>query len=131
MAASKLTFAQQLALQPATIPESVLDVLLDFTYSETCQNTKTVAAFAPDYLAQSKDSVVTALQLAKAELRSPEDVTVRALAPQVPGAFACKVANGVKSIGVGIQVSQHLITKIIVHTEAYDESSLIADLKKT
>ncbi len=127
----QLTLSQQLALLPATIPDSILDFLEDFNYGTPLQTESCRAAFDPEYLKVQEDSIKADLEKWRAEFGKLQQVQVDPASREIPGGFLLKLTfeKAVRGMGVLTRLKERTILKVIFTEGEYNEASLREILK--
>lgn len=130
MAEKQLTINQQLALLPATIPDSILDFLQDFQFSTVLQDESVIASFDPEYFRGAADKLRVEID----ELRKSGKLMklqVEACGRDIPGAFIAKLQfeSGDRGLGIITKLKERTILKVIVQNAEYSEEKIKEILK--
>jgi hypothetical protein len=131
MTEKQLTLNQQLALMPASIPDSIVDFLEDFNYATALQTDGARSAFDQDYLKNSGDTLKTELEALRSEMGKLTQLKVDAAGREIPGGFMVKLIfeRGARGLGVLTRLKERTILKLVFVPGDYDENTLKESLR--
>ena len=129
MAEKRLTISQQIALLPATIPDSILDFIDDFKSGRPLESETAQLSFDPEYLEKQGTELAKQIEALKMEFGSLVEINVEQGGRDVLGGYTIKAKfeNGIRSIGILTKLKTRTITKVIIRE--YDEEAMKALLK--
>ena len=130
MAEKQLTLNQQLALMPASIPDSVLDFLEDFQHPAPLQSQSARDAFDQEYLKAEEASLQEKLQTVRKN--GPIiSVAVEQSGRETPGGFLVKLGFAQSTLGIGIltRLKERTILRLLFPEGEYNDATLKDYLK--
>lgn len=131
MAERTLNLNQQIALLPASIPDSVLDFLEDFGHSTPLSTEVGRSAYDPEYLKTSADPLTAELAKIRADMGKLQQVHVEQAGRDIPGGFLLKLTfeKGVRGVGLLTRLKERTILKVLMPAGDYNEAALKEVLK--
>lgn len=126
-----LKLNQQIALLPATIPDSILDFLEDFSSAKNFATENSVASLDPEYLKAEGESLKTQIAALKTELGALQGVAVEQAGRDSPGAYLIKLGfeKGEKGMIAFTRLKERTIFRLLFQEGAYSEEGLKQLLK--
>jgi hypothetical protein len=131
MADRILTLNQQIALLPATIPDTVLDFLEDFGFTTPLITESGRNAYDPDYLKAEGEILKKELETLKSSMGKLSQIGVEQAGREIPGGFLLKLTfeNGVRGVGLLTKLKERTILRVLLQTGDYDEAAVKELLK--
>jgi hypothetical protein len=131
MADRILNLNQQIALLPATIPDTVLDFLEDFQLAAVNSTESSRSAYDPDYLKNFGNTFVKDLEGLRTEMGKLQQIHVESCGREIQGAFILKLGfdKGERGVGLITRVKERTIIRVLVQAGPYNEASLKEVLK--
>lgn len=121
-----LNLNQQIALLPASVPDTVLDFLEDFQFA-TANSTETArSAYDPEYLKNYGEALGKELETLKSEMGKLTQLYVEPGGREISGAFLLKLTfeKGVRGVGVFTRAKERTILRVLVQPGEYNEQGL-------
>jgi hypothetical protein len=131
MADRILNLNQQIALLPASVPDTVLDFLEDFQFPTALSTEAARNAFDADFFKDHADALKQDLEKLRAEGGKLVQVGVDQAGRDVPGGFLVRLAfeRGLRGVGLLTRMKERTILRVLVLPGGYDETALKELLK--
>lgn len=131
MADRELNLNQQIALLPATIPDSILDFMQDFNFSAVLQNESSTNSFDPEYFKGQGDKVRAELEALRQEMGALKKIQIEACGRDIPGGFIAKLTmeKGIRGLGILTKLKERTIFKLWIQPGEYNEEKIKETLK--
>lgn len=131
MAEKQLKLNQQIALLPATIPDSILDFLEDLPSANNFATESSVASLDPEYLKNEGENLKAQIAALKNDLGSLLSVAVEQAGRDSPGAYFVKLGfeKGEKGLIAFTRLKERTIFRLLFQEGAYSEEGLKQLLK--
>lgn len=131
MVEKQLKLNQQIALLPATIPDSILDFLEDIPSATNFATESSVSSLDPEYLKTDGENIKTQIAALKAELGPLVSVGVEQAGRDSPGAYLVKLGfeKGEKGLIAFTRLKERTIFRLLFLEGPYSEEGLKQLLK--
>lgn len=123
----QLQFIQQLALLPATVPESILDFLEGISVPDVLLHDSFVASISPECFGAGKEAIVQGIKNIKDSFGGNIiSVQVEPYGREVPNAYWCKLVGDVTTRGIGFIMKSKTgnIIKVEFQNSDFNEDEL-------
>lgn len=121
-----LSLNQQIALLPASIPDSVLDFLEDFGQDAPLEAEAVRNAFDPEYLKAHGEGLRTEVGKVRGEMGKLVQVHVDQAGRDIPGGFLLKLTfeKGERGMGLLTKLKERTILRLLLQPGEYSEPAL-------
>lgn len=127
MADKRLNLQQQLALMPATIPDTVIDFLEDFYDEvESLNGERVKAALVDGYMQGSGSTLKKELEALKVSMGKVHSVDIESINQNSSVAYLCKLSSNKTFRGIGfiMNMQSHKIEQVLVLNAEYIKEDL-------
>ena len=131
MAEKQLTYSQQLALLPVSIPDAVLDFLEELQLANSLQTEIVREGFDPKYLEDEGEKIRFELDILKKELGKPLRLNVELGTNDEGGIYYARVdfQNGIMGVGFATRIKERTIQKVYFKKGEISEAE-VKDISK-
>ncbi|MCO5143811.1 MAG: hypothetical protein M9962_12040 [Oligoflexia bacterium] len=131
MAEKRLNIRQQLALLPASIPDTVIDFLEGFTTDHFLKNEGVRSSIDAEYLTANEGSLDSSLKELVQGSGALQELNVEICTKEIPGAYVVRLGFEQKSKGLGllIKMKEKTIFQMVFQKEEFNADELKKMLK--